>query len=212
MASGLPVPQWNNADVTGADVDREALYAWYEGLGVPWGVRVPVELDVDIGTPLVPKRCYGLQATDFRPVAPANGVTNRRAEPEDLERFLAAEGAAFGDEDDIVRRWVTPVFCRPGFEHWVAERKGTVAALASAVWSDGEAGPAVMITGLDALRPRDIGLARGVAAAILEGAFAADASTLAHCHTILDDDVSAFAGLGFTEVPGFQIRVVRERV
>ena len=210
MASGLPAPQWNNADVTGPDIDREALFSWYEALGVPWGLRVPVELDVDIGTPVLPKRCYGLEATDFRPVPPTGGVTYRRAEPGDVDRFAAAEGAAFGDEDDIVRRWITPVFCRPGFEHWMAERKGSVAAIASAVWSDGDAGPAVMITGLDALRPRDIDLARGVAAAILERAFAEDARALAHCHTILDDDVSAFAGLGFTEVPGFQIRVVRE--
>jgi hypothetical protein len=209
MASGLPLPQWNNGDVTTADVDREALFEWYEDRGVPWGLRVPIELSVDIGTPLFEKHCYGLEAEGFRPVEQPEGVVFRPAEPADLERFATAEGAAFGDEDDIVRRWVTPVFCRPGFEHWMAQRGDDVAAIASAVWSNGEAGSAVMITGLDALDPLDIDLAKGVAAAILERAFAHDGSVLAHCHTALDDDLAAFAGLGFSEVPGFRIQVVQ---
>jgi len=210
MASGLPLPQWNNADVTSADVDREAVLAWYEERDVPWGVRVPVELSVDLGTPLFEKHCYGLVAKGFCPAAPAEGVAFRRAEPADLERFATAEGAAFGDEDDVVRRWVTPVFGRPGFEHWMAEREGEVVAIASAVWSNGEAGPAVMITGLDALDPLDIDHAKGLCSAVLEHAFANDSAVLAHCHTALDDDLAAFAGLGFTEVPGFRIQLVRE--
>lgn len=210
MASGLPLPQWNNADVTSADVDRDALAAWYGERDVPWGLRVPVELSLDIGTPLFEKHCYGLEAADFRPALPAEGVVFRRAERDDLERFATAEGAAFGDDDDIVRRWLTPVFCRPGFEHWMAERADEVAAIASAVWSAGEAGPAVMITGLDALDPLDIDLATGLASAVLERAFAENAAVLAHCHTALDDDLAAFAGLGFAEVPGFRIQLVRD--
>jgi len=161
MASGLPLPQWNNADVTSADLDRDALEAWYEERGVPWGVRVPVELTVEVGTPLFEKHCYGVESAGFRPMEPEDGVVFRRAEQEDLDRFAAAEGLAFGDDDDIVRRWITPVFGRPGFEHWMAERGGGVVAIGSAVWSDGDAGRAVMITGLDSLKPRDIDLARG---------------------------------------------------
>jgi len=209
MASGLPLPQWNNADVTSADVDREALVSWYEERGVPWGLRVPVELSLDLGTPLFEKHCYGLESAGCRPMEPEDGVVFRRAGPEDLERFAAAEGLAFGD-DDIVRRWITPVFGRSGFEHWMAERGGDVIAIASAVWSDGEAGSAVMITGLDALKPRDIGQARGLAGAVLERAFSEDPGVLAHCHTVVDEDLAAFAGLGFEEVPGFRIQLVRD--
>jgi len=65
-----------------------------------------------------------------------------------------------------------------------------------------------MITGLDALKPRDIDLARGLAGAVLEHAFAENAGVLAHCHTAVDDDLAAFAGLGFEEVPGFRIQLV----
>lgn len=210
MASGLPLAQWNNADVTGADVDLDALFAWYGERDVPWGVRVPVELSVAIGTPLFEKHCYGLESAGYRrsDPPPGNGVVFRRAEAADLDRFAGAEGAAFGDEDDIVRQWVTPVFGRPGFEHWMAERGEEVAAIASAVWSNGEAGPAVMITGLEALDPLDVDLATGLAGAVLERAFAENANVLAHCHTGLDGDLAAFAPLGFAEVPGFRIQVV----
>jgi hypothetical protein len=46
MASGLPHPQWNDADVYDpAAVDVEVLSGWYRHRAVPWGVHVPLGAD-----------------------------------------------------------------------------------------------------------------------------------------------------------------------
>src|SRR5215207_9538957 len=60
MASGIRTPKWNNADVTHEQVDLEALRAWYGSRGMPWGLRVPLELSLAVGEPLFVKRCMGL--------------------------------------------------------------------------------------------------------------------------------------------------------
>lgn len=116
-----------------------------------------------------------------------------------VERVRAAHAAA----------WVGPVFGRRGFEHWVAQRDGEVAAVATAVWSDGDAGPAVMLTGLGGLEGAAAVLP-ALAGAVLAHAFEAQPQVLAHCHAEPGEDVSWLATLGFSEVPGLLVRVVRE--
>jgi hypothetical protein len=41
MASGLPHPQWNSADVTGPYADLDGAREFYAARDVAWGVRVP---------------------------------------------------------------------------------------------------------------------------------------------------------------------------
>jgi hypothetical protein len=69
MASGIAQPKWNNADVTGTDVDWDEVHAWYAERGVPWGIRVPLELEleleVEVGSPLFVKRCAALFPDTF---------------------------------------------------------------------------------------------------------------------------------------------------
>jgi hypothetical protein len=57
MASGIAQAKWNNADVTDAAVDVTAMRRWYESRGMPWGMRVPLEIALDFGEPLFVKRC-----------------------------------------------------------------------------------------------------------------------------------------------------------
>jgi hypothetical protein len=210
MASGLPFPKWNNADVTGADLDVAAVRRWYAQRAVPWGLRVPVELAVDLGRPLFVKRCFGLRRPEFRPAMPPPGLLPRRAGGTDSGGwFAAAEAAAFGDPVEVAAAWVGPVFGCRGFEHWVAQRDGEVAAVATAVWSEGDAGPAVMLTGLGGLEGAAAVLP-ALAGAVLAHAFEAQPQVLAHCHAEPGEDVSWLATLGFSEVPGLLVRVVRE--
>jgi hypothetical protein len=211
MASGLPFPKWNNADVTGADLDVGAVRRWYAQRAVPWGLRVPVELAVDLGTPLFVKRCFGLRGPGFRPGLRSPGLLLRPVGGEEGGRFAAAEAAAFGDPVEVTAAWIGPVLGRRGFEHWVARREGEVAAVATAVWSHGDAGPAVMLTGLAGAAGAGPATLPALATAVLERAFAAEPQVLAHCHAEPGEDVSWLAALGFSEVPGLLVRVVEEQ-
>jgi len=79
MASGIRTPKWNNADVTHSQVDIDALRAWYGSRGLPWGLRVPLELSLAVGEALFVKRCMGLVASGgaesgLRRLGPAAGV------------------------------------------------------------------------------------------------------------------------------------------
>jgi hypothetical protein len=209
MASGLPFAQWNNGDVTEADVDEPAMRAWYAARGVPWGIRVPLDLTVDIGTPRFVKRCFGLDASGFRNAGDQPGdLAVARLGPDELERFAQAEAAVFGGDVAGARRWLEPVFGRPGFEHWVADRHGRTAAIASAVWSAGDAGPAVMVTGIGTTDPGENDAILPLVTGLLEAAFDRDPTVLAHSHAAPEDDPSPLVGLGFTEVPGFLVRLV----
>jgi hypothetical protein len=207
MASGLPFAQWNNGDVTDADVDEPAMRAWYAERGVPWGIRVPLDLTVDIGTPLFVKRCFGLRSGAFLGGGSEHAAVTVTATAE-LERFVEAEAAVFGGDIEDARRWVRPVFGLPGFEHWVAERQGRPAAIASIVWSDGDAGRALMVTGIGAVDAGDRSLVGTLLSMLLRAAFDRDGDVLAHSHATPDDDPSVLTSLGFVEVPGFLVRLV----
>jgi hypothetical protein len=201
MASGIPRAQWNNADVTDAHPDLDAVTAWYGSLDVPWGLRVPLELDVDLGTPLFVKRCVGVAARRFHPHPPDETVV-RAATPAD--DYAALDAHLFGGDLAESRLWVDPERASDRFRHWIGERDGEAVAIGTALRTDGEAGPAVYVTGL-AGRPD--------ACAALAGAAAADAfaggAALVHANPDDDAEAALWTALGALEVPGFQVRVVR---
>jgi hypothetical protein len=214
MASGLPEPRWNNADVSASDVDVEALSTWYRDLAVPWGIRVPLELAVDLGTPLFVKRCFGSRAEelvldeqDDRALA-REGLSVRRIGPAEWSRFVAAEAEVFGDPVALIERWVEPVLGRPGFAHWLAERDGHAVGTVTTVASDGEAGPAVMVTGLGVTPGVEGSVASRLVSRAITVACADRADVLVHVHGDPDDDVELYLALGFTEVGGLEVRLV----
>jgi hypothetical protein len=205
MASGIPAARWNNADVTSADVDLEALDDWYARRGAAWGIRVPLGLDVRAGREIGSKRSF---ATDRAPAerAAPRGVTVRRARAEDLDALVAAEERIFGDPGTVARAWIAPVLGVPGFTHWVAERGDAAVAVATVVASDGLAGPAAMLTGVGTRTDEADAWAATTAAAI-RGALAAGAR-IAHAHD-MGGDAGRWRALGLREVPGFVVRVIR---
>lgn len=204
MASGIAHEKWNNADVTGPDVDLDAVVAWYSSRDLPWGMRVPLELDVDLGRPLFVKRC-----TAFFPggAAPSSALQVRPAE--DLQAYAALDVAVFGGDVAEARAWVEPELEAPGFRHWVAEDCGVPVGIATTVRSDGEAGPAAYLCGLGGIP----GAPRAEVLEALVGAALADAfeAGAAFVHANPWDDVEAdvMAAHGAIEVPGFLVRVVR---
>jgi hypothetical protein len=216
MASGIRMPKWNNADVTHEQVDLEALSVWYGSRGLPWGLRVPLELSLAVGEPLFVKRCMGLVASrgaesGLRPLDHAGGVQIRRIRADERDRFVALEVAAFGDDPAMARAWLAPQFDVAGFDHWVAELAGTTVGSATSVQSDELAGPAVMITGMAALPGADARLVKAQLSAQISAAaaHAGPGATLVHVYPDDDEEAAAFAAVGFIEVPGFLVRLVQ---
>ncbi|HEV2895097.1 MAG TPA: hypothetical protein VG411_15185, partial [Actinomycetota bacterium] len=122
MASGIRTPKWNNADVTHEQVDLEALAAWYAARGMPWGLRVPLGISLDVGEPLFVKRCMGLMVSSgagsgLHLFDRAGGVEVRRIRADDRDRFVALDGAAFGEDLATARAWLAPQFGVAGFDH-----------------------------------------------------------------------------------------------
>src|SRR4051794_26880816 len=89
MASGIPQAKGNNADVTDASVDVGAIRWWSGARGVRWGMRVPVELELDGGEPLFVKRCVAVLP---RAAEPASRFAVRLEV--DVGAFAALESAA----------------------------------------------------------------------------------------------------------------------
>jgi hypothetical protein len=204
MASGVPQAQWNNADVTEADVDLDAITAWYGPRQVPWGLRVPLEIDVDLGRPLFVKRCVVLLQTEI-----SGGLTSPVHVRRERARssYVALEAAAFDCELDEIREWVEPQFSHPAFSHWVAEVDGAPAAIATTVQTRGEAGRAAYLTGLAALptAPKDALL--GIVRYASREAFAAGAALL-HTNPTGEQELDVLLSCGGIEVPGFRVRIV----
>lgn len=208
MSSGLPTSKWNNADITSADFDRQAVIDWYAARDVPWGIRVPLELDVDLGEALFEKRCAALQASDFRPARTPDGVDVRRANSADLAIYSALEIEAFGGDEDLERRWLSPAIGARGFTHWIAFRGNSVVGVAMTVATDDLAGPAAYLAGVAVAA--DLG-GCGLEAHLTtcaSGAAIDAGATLVHTNPD-EEERQWLAALGFVEVPGFQVRLVR---
>jgi hypothetical protein len=200
MASGIAQARWNNADVTGADVDLDAVQAWYEPRAVPWGLRVPLEWDVELGSPLFVKRCVA-----FLPGNLPEAETDVRVRlAEDAEAFALLDHTAFGGDLADARAWVGPEFASRDVRHWTAERKGDVAGIATTVQSNGEAGRAAYLTGVGVLA----GANQPEVLAALVAAAGADAFEAGAALVHANPDAEGLAELGGVEVPGFLVRVV----
>jgi hypothetical protein len=216
MASGIRTPKWNNADVTHEQVDLEALSVWYAARGMPWGLRVPLEIPLAVGEPLFVKRCMGLVASSgtesgLRLFDPPGGVEVRRIRVDERDRFVALDAAAFGEDPTTARAWLAPQFGVAGFDHWVAEIAGATVGIAASVRSDELAGPAVMVTGVAALPGADARLVRAQLSAQISvaAAHAGPGATLVHVYPDDDEEAAAFAAVGFIEVPGFLVRLIQ---
>jgi hypothetical protein len=216
MASGIRTPKWNNADVTHEQVDVEALSAWYAARGMPWGLRVPLEISLAVGEPLFVKRCMGLVASSgaesgLRLFDSTGGVEVRRIRADERDRFVALEVAAFGDDPATARAWLAPQFGVAGFDHWMAEIAGATVGIATSVRSEELAGPAVMVTGVAALPGADARLVKAQLSAQIsaQAVQAGPGATLVHVYPDDDEEAAAFAAVGFIEVPGFLVRLVQ---
>jgi GNAT superfamily N-acetyltransferase len=206
MASGLPHPQWNNGDVTDVRlVDVGAVGAWYDALGVPWGLRVPAGAPWSSGRLLFGKRLMGLSR--LAPTPPVAGLVVRAATPADLDAVLHVDCVAFGSEPAVERPWVEPHLSAAPVTVALALLDGEPVGTAYALRSDGRAGPAAYVAGVGVLpRARRRGVAAAMSSWLVERALA-DGAELAHLHP--DDDAAArlYARLGFVEVPGFDVYV-----
>jgi hypothetical protein len=210
MASGIAQPRWNNADVTSEGVDLEAIGAWYAARDLPWGMRVPLDLVVDLGTPLFVKRCVGLLPETFpRQAASGGAIHVRPAGVAAAAAHADLDLAVFGGEVGESRAWVGPQIGARSHRLWVAEMDGVPVGLATTVRSDGDAGPAAYLTGFGAVP----GAPRAEVIRALVWIAVADAfdsgATLVHANPDDDEEAGLLAGHGATEVPGFLVRVVR---
>lgn len=208
MRSGLPHAQWNNGDVYDPEaVDLEKLRAWYAEPAVPWGVRVPADAQWSAGRHLFRKRAMGLVRPAWNPAPVPAGVALRRGVPADLEAVTAVDAAAFGDPVDQNRPWIEPLLLSDRCHVLVAETEGVVVGCATGTRSDGWAGPAVMVTGVAVAEPfRRRGIGAALTSALAHWAFGSDA-TLVHLSPDEDTAARLYAGLGFVEVPGFDVYV-----
>jgi hypothetical protein len=204
MASGLPHARWNNADVADADVDLDAITAWYGLRHVPWGLRVPLEIDVDLGSPLFVKRCIALLPEEISASSATSVQVRREQVP---SRYAALEAAVFDCELDDARAWVEPQFSAAAFSHWVAEVDGAPAAIATTVQTHGDAGPAAYLTGLAALPDAPAGALREIVLFASLEAFAVGAAFV-QANPSEEQELDVLLRCGGIEVPGFQVRIV----
>jgi hypothetical protein len=126
----------------------------------------------------------------------------------DLDALVAIETAAFGGPPALARAWIEPVLAASGFTHWLVEEADEAVAVATVVASDGWAGRAAMVTGVAAL-PGAEDTTEPVVARVVAEAFAAGA-TLVHAHGF-GDEGELWDRLGASEVPAFEVRLVRDR-
>lgn len=199
MASGISRAQWNNADVVDESVDVDAVVRWYEPRGVPWGMRVPVEIELDVGEPLFVKRCVALLP----------GTRGRAGEvrlEDDPRAYAAVEAAAFDYQPSAALEWVGPEFGHPGFRHWVATVEGAPAAIGTTVRTDGDAGPAAYLTGLALLTGAPVAALAALVDTAAADAFASGAAFV-HANPSTAEEDEALAAHRPVEVAGLLVRV-----
>jgi len=212
MASGLPHPQWNNADVDDpAAVDVDAVISWYAGHGVPWGVSVPAGATWHRGRLLFRQRLMALPL-GAPPPAPGSfavpgGVHVRAAGPPDLDGVLAVDAAAFVSSPDVQRPWIEPQLTEDDSVVALALDGDRPVGCGYAVVTDGDAGRTVYVAGIGVLESaRRRGIGGAVSWWLVEQGRTRGAD-LAHLNPDTDVAASVYRRLGFVEVPGFDIYV-----
>jgi GNAT superfamily N-acetyltransferase len=202
MASGMPQPHFNSADVVAADCDLAGARAFYAARGVGWGVRVPSGMAWTHGRHVLTIRLMALPAREFAPAPGVPGLVLRPAGPADLETAVALDAEAFGESAGPA--WFTPLLASTRVAVALALLGGEPVGTAYTLRSDGLAGPCVYLAGVGvaaAARRRGIGAA--ISAWLLERAFAAGAG-LAHLHADTDEAARVYARLRFIETPGLE--------
>ena len=203
MASGLPQPQWNGADVTGPYPDLEAARAFYAERGLTLGVRVPEGMSWSGGSHVLDLRLMGLLPRDFAPAPEVPGLAVRVAD--DLETVLDLDTAAFGGDRDASRPWIQPHLTEPGFTVALAELDGEPAATAYSLRTDGAAGPSLLLAGVAVAEPlRRRGIGGAISSWLLERGFA-DGARLAHLHADTDAAARVYARLGFVDAGALRV-------
>ena len=207
MASGLPHPQWNSADVTGPDADLEGAREFYASRGVAWGVRVPAGMPWRAGRRLFVMPLMALQPTALRLPPEVGGLSVRAAGPGDLETVLAVDTAAFDSDPAEYRPWTEPHLHAPAITVALAELDGEPVGTAYLLRSDGAAGPVAYLAGVGVLEhARRRGIGAAMSAWLLTRAFAAGAR-LAHLHADTPAAARVYTRLGFIPAGALDIYV-----
>ena len=162
MASGLPLPSWNNADLTGADPDLDGACAFYAARSVPWGVRVPAGAALTRGRLDLTQR-DGLGGKDLRPARARERLQLRPAQAADADLVVALDAAGFDDDPLVTRRVDRAARHSAGFDFVLAALGGDTIGTAFTLRSDGRAGSALLLGGVTVM-PAARG--RGVAGAM----------------------------------------------
>ena len=208
MASGLPHPQWNGADVTGPDADLEGARAFFAARHAAVGRARAGGDPVECRPEAVPDAADGPDgAATSVPAPDVPGLALRAAAPADIEPVLAVDAAAFGVDPRLQRPWLEPHLGAPGITVALAELAGEPVGTAYTLRSDGAAGPAVFLAGVavaEAARRR--GIAAAMSSWLLAQAFAGGAR-LAHLHPDTDAAARVYARLGFSDAGALDIYV-----
>jgi GNAT superfamily N-acetyltransferase len=205
MASGLPQPQWNGADVTGPWPDLDGARAFYAARGLSLGVRVPAGMPWSAGVHVVSLRLMGLERAAFTPAPAVPGLELRVAGADDLEAILDLDAAAFGHPPEEARPWLAPRRDAGGFTVALATLGGEPAATAYTARTDGPAGPAVLLAGVAVAEPlRRRGIGAAISSWLLARGFA-EGARLAHLQADTDAAARVYARLGFADAGTLEV-------
>lgn len=208
MASGLPHPTYNNADITDPYVvDLDAVRAWYDARGVPWGVRVPAGSAWDAGRHLFRKNLRAVGPTTFVPATPVPGLTVTMAEESELTDVAAVDTAAFGGTAADARAWLGPLVADPSAHLLVARLDGRPVAAAYTVTTEFDAGRAAYLAGVGVVPgARRRGIAHDLSSRLVEAALDRGAE-IVHGHPEQAEAVRVSGRLGFAPAGAFDIYV-----
>lgn len=205
MASGLPLPAWNNADLTGPAPDLDGADAFYGARAVPWGVRVPAGAGLERGRCRLTLRMMGLASGELRPAPAVDGLELRSAERADADLVVALDATGFGDDPKVTRPWVAPHVGAAGFVFVLAAVGGKVIGTAFTVRSDGRAGPALLLGGVTVMpEARGRGVAGAMSWWLLERGFASGA-LLAHLQADTATAARVYGRLGFADAGELEV-------
>lgn len=206
MSSGLHHPQWNSGDVHDpSSCDIDAVRAWYAGLGVPWGLRVPAGASWAHGTRILSRGLMGLPRSGFRPAPTVPGLVLRPATESDVDAVLAVDSVAFGSDPVLELPWTLPHLGSAHVDCVLGLLDGVPVATGYAVRSDEMAGPAALLGGICVLPPAE---GRGVGSALSSWLLAAAFERGVLLATLQPETARAagvYQRLGFEAVDGVDI-------
>jgi ribosomal protein S18 acetylase RimI-like enzyme len=133
----------------------------------------------------------------------------RLASDVDLAAFGALDVEIFGGSLVLTRAWLEPMFGPPAWSHWLAEAGGRAIGIVTGCFTDLDAGPCGIITGVGVAQDmRGRGLGSLLTSAACEALFARGA-TLIHLNPDTDAAARIYRRLGFREVAGLNIYRMR---